>query len=673
MCLGLFCCFVINPLESDPGLESDLAAQAANIEAIENAIAALAASYATGAATADETAAEVTALTAALAAAQADIATILQNNNVLSANLVINDAATLAYATALGDKVSIINGNVTITQGSLDTAALSAVTSKIATVVGTVSVTAAAALDFSTLTAVSGNYEVAGFDVEDDALTSAANVTLSYAGGYTQPNLTTAGAIDLNTTSYTSTATGTLEIDFSGLTSATSITNNGVGANDLTAAVATNVNLGAVAIASLTAPKALTVTLGKTAATAVTISTASATAVVVGGTTALSGNLAITATGNVTLSALKTVGGTTTITTAGELNAPALTTLTGVSAITASAVNTDALKTLTGAATVSKASVLNLPALTTVSGGLTAANLITLNTPVLAATSTITTASATTYIMKSVDAIGRFASLATLESITLSAQTADLDFGTAAKLATLNVVGTANTTDITIGNAPKLAAVSLSGKLGTTTVEGALASLTTGLTTAGTVQSLTISGTTKLTGANLGHTEDAANGAQLTVVNNALLASLSTNINRVTKFVVTGNAKLASIDASSMVSMPVNSTSSTAYTFDISGNSNAATTFATETGLKGAFTAAAAATATTAATDAIYKQNSLLTVKPYLTTVMTAALATSATATGTVNLDYVILSGTTATATKLITTGYFSAANKAEVAKVAAE
>ena len=171
----------------------------------------MAASYATGAATADETAAEVTALTAALAAAQADIATILQNNNVLSANLVINDAATLAYATALGDKVSIINGNVTITQCSLDTAALSAVTSKIATVVGTVSVTAAAALDFSTLTAVSGNYEVAGFDVEDDALTSAANVTLSYAGGYTQPNLTTAGAIDLNTTSYTSTATGTLE------------------------------------------------------------------------------------------------------------------------------------------------------------------------------------------------------------------------------------------------------------------------------------------------------------------------------------------------------------------------------------------------------------------------------------------------------------------------------
>ena len=169
----------------------------------------MAASYTTGAATADETAAEVTALTAALAAAQADLATILQNNNVLSANIVINDAATLAYATALGDKVSIINGNVTITQGSLDSAAVSAVTSKIATVVGTVSVTAASALDFSALTAVSGNYEVDGFDVEDEALASAANVTLSYGGGYTQPNLTTAGAINLDTTPYTSTSTGT--------------------------------------------------------------------------------------------------------------------------------------------------------------------------------------------------------------------------------------------------------------------------------------------------------------------------------------------------------------------------------------------------------------------------------------------------------------------------------
>lgn len=641
---------------SDPGLESDLAAVVAKLDTLETALANA------------STATEVAALQAALTAAQEDITAILASNNVYTGDVNITNTAELAFATALGDKVAIVNGDVNVVISSsngLTATAVNDVTSKIVSVVGSVTVTTTTDLDFSSLTSVSNAYTVSGKDINDSALKTAGSVSLSYTGVYSQPALTTAGSITLET----STVTTTTAVDFMGLTS------GNINGGTLSFDSATSVKIGAgAAIISLTAPKALEVELHNAGTLAsLAINTVSATSVVVKAAK-VTGSATVTATGDVNLMAATEIGGAVTVNTAGDFSAAALTKITGTSTITAANVTAPALKTLTGAATVNKVAELSLPALTTVSGGLTAANLITLNAPILAATSTITTASATTYVMKSVDAVGRFASLATLKSITLSEQTADLDFGAAAKLETLNVTGKANTTDLSVGNAPLLSSLSLAGKLGTATVEGALAKLTTGLTTAGTIETLTISGTTKLTSATLNHTEDAANGANLTVHNNALLASLTTAINRVKTFVVTNNPKLATIDASSMTSMPINSTSSTAYTFNISGNSSSASTYAAETGLKGAFTAAAAATATTAATDAIYKQNSLLTVKPYLTTVMTAALATSATATGTVNLDYIIVNGTVSATTKVVgTAGTITSALKAEVGKIAAE
>lgn len=608
----------VTPATDISGLESDLDGLSASLAAMTTKLEELEAALANA-----STAAEVAALQTALTAAQADITTILENNNVLSANLVINDAATLAYATALGDKVGIINGNVTITQGSLDTAAVSAVTSKIATVVGTVSITAKAALDFSSLTAVSGNYEVSGADVLDDALTSAANVTLSYGGGYTQPNLATVAALDLDTTSFTSTTTGTTVIDFSGLTSATSVTNNGGTANALTAAVATNINLGAVPVATLTAPKALTVTLGKTATASVTISTASATAVVVGGTAALTGNLNITATGDVTLSTLKTVGGTTTITTGGDLSAPALTTLTGASTITAANVTAPALVTLTGAATINKVDELSLPALTTVSGGLTAANLITLNAPVLAATSTITTASATTMVIK--NASNTHVSAGSLENLTIKELATTFDASSLTKLKTLNVTGKASTSNgVTLTSAnTAITSVSVDGELDAVSITGTGSSTTdklTSVTTAGKIDSFTLDNSDTITSLNLGHAHISGGaGSVVVITNNAKLASLTTSTDFMKTLTVTGNPMLTSFDGSSYVTV-VNGATTVALTL----HSNK---------LTGLFTEAVAATGTTDYKEAIIASDDLSTIKSYV------AAVESATATLTLSVD----------------------------------
>ena len=206
--------------------------------------------------------------------------------------------------------------------------------------------------------------------------------------------------------------------------------------------------------------------------------------------------------------------------------------------------------------------------------------------------------------MKSVNAIASLASLANLESVTLSAQTADLDFGAAAVLATLKLVGTANTTDITIGNAPKLAAVSLSGKLGTTTVEGALASLTS-VSTAGNIESLTVSGTTALVNLDLAHT--SADTSTVVVVNNTKLGSLTTSTDYMTELTVTGNSALTSADFSSYTNVVNNTAATASVTIAIGTNSLTAT-----------FTPATAAGGSTAFAEATIVSASLATLSGYI-------------------------------------------------------
>lgn len=556
------------------------------------------------------------ALQATLETTQEDIATILANNNVVSENITINNAATLAYATALGDKLAIVNGNVTIVQGELDTEALSAVTSKLVTIVGTVSTTAADTLDFSNLTAVSGNYAVAGHDVDDSALASVADVTLNYEGAYSQPALKTAGAIVI--TNKTSTVTGTIAVDFSGLTSGT-IKDAASAAGTLNLDSATSVVIGSGApVISLTAPKALTVELHNAGTLAsLTVDTVSATSVIVQATK-VTGAATITATADVTLAAT-TAGSLTisagklsaaaltasgaTIITADEVSLPTLATLSAASTLTTDALTLGAIATVTGTLTLDGPTDINFPALTK-ADIINADTALSFSASALTTSAVINTASATTMVLKSATA-AHIADLATLESLTLNGQATAFDAGAAAALTSLSVTGTSSSAStFAVGNAPELVSVSLAGKFASATIEGALAELTT-VSTSGLIESLTVSGTTALVNLNLGHT--APNTSTLVVVNNTKLGSLTTSTDYMTELTVTGNSALTSADFSSYTNV-VNDTAATAsVTIAIGTNSLTAT-----------FTPATAAGGSTAFAEATIVSASLASLSGYI-------------------------------------------------------
>jgi hypothetical protein len=118
---------------------------ATDISGLQTALTALAATVAelkTSLATA-ATAADVAALTASLTKVQTDLSELLAANNVYtpdaSLGLVINSAASLSVAEALGSRLGIVNGKVTITHNaaaSMDAAKLQAVVDKFITITG---------------------------------------------------------------------------------------------------------------------------------------------------------------------------------------------------------------------------------------------------------------------------------------------------------------------------------------------------------------------------------------------------------------------------------------------------------------------------------------------------------------------------------------------------------
>ena len=639
----------VTPATDISGLESDLAALATKIDAIEAALANA------------STAAEVAALQATLETAQEDIATILANNNVVSENITINDAATLAYATALGDKLAIVNGNVTIVQGELDTEALSAVTSKFVTIVGTVSTTAADTLDFSNLTAVSGDYAVDGHDVDDSSLASVADVTLNYEGAYSQPALKTAGAIVI--TNKTSTVTGTISVDFSGLTSGT-ITDAGSGsAGTLNLDSATSVVIGSGApVISLTAPKALTVELHNAGTLAsLTVDTVSATSVIVQATK-VTGAATITATADVTLaattagslaisagklSAAALTGSGATIITAEEVSLPTLATLSAASTLTTDALTLGAIATVTGTLTLDGPTDINFPALTK-ADIINADTALSFSAGALTTSADINTASATTMVLKSATA-AHIADLATLESLTLNGQATAFDAGAAAALTSLSVTGTSSSAStFAVGNAPELVSVSLAGKFASATIEGALAELTT-VSTSGLIESLTVSGTTALEGIDLAHT--SADVSTVIIANNADLGSLTTSTDYMTELTVTGNSALTSADFSSYTNV-VNDTAATAsVTIAIGTNSLTAT-----------FTPATAAGGATAFAEATIVSASLATLSGYIQDVydvdpamISLSMDPAATTKGTTISAFSVANGTQVTGSTLPT------------------
>ena len=140
-----------------------------------------------------------------MAAQQADLAELLAQNNIYAPSggtLTVSNQAELDFATALGDKVSIINGAVAITQtATMDAAQLGTLMAKMASVTGAVAYTATN----STTTSQSFSN-----------LTGALSVNLNQTGDISMPKLATTGALTL------AGDTKTTSVSFPALTSATS-------------------------------------------------------------------------------------------------------------------------------------------------------------------------------------------------------------------------------------------------------------------------------------------------------------------------------------------------------------------------------------------------------------------------------------------------------------------
>jgi len=220
------------------GLEATLATLAAEVDAVQASLATAATSTA------------VAALQAELDAIEADVAELLAVSNVYvppTGTLTINSSSTLDAATALGNSVNIVNGDVAITVStSMNAAAVQAVINKIFTVTGSLTYTASST-------------EVTAMTF--DKLASAGDVTLKQAGAYSLDALITAGDITLDD-AYASKVSS---VNLGALTTVVGINTkvSGTTTDDTIAfSSATSVDLGSLAYYT---PATLTVTTKKDA------------------------------------------------------------------------------------------------------------------------------------------------------------------------------------------------------------------------------------------------------------------------------------------------------------------------------------------------------------------------------------------------------------------------
>ena len=196
------------------GLEASLATLAAEVDAVQ-------ASLATA-----STAAAVTALQAEVTAIQTSVQELLNTSNIYSSAVSVTNASTLDAALALGNKLNILNSSLTITATtSMDMAKVQTLVDRVFTMTGTLSYTGASAT---------------GTEITFDKLTSAADIDVDQAFGYSFKALASAQTVNLRTT-YTTTITN---VDLGALASATTV-NNGT-ANTISFPSATNIDLGSL-------------------------------------------------------------------------------------------------------------------------------------------------------------------------------------------------------------------------------------------------------------------------------------------------------------------------------------------------------------------------------------------------------------------------------------------
>ena len=197
-------------------LSASLAALQAEVDAIEAAIASTA------------TAAEVTALQASLTAVEADLADLLVSNNVYSTAITITDAASMASALALGNKVALMNAAVSITDAAtVADADIQTFVDRIKTMNGA-------------FTYDSGS--ATGFVPTFDEMVSAKAITLTTAGDISFKKLASATTIQIND-DYETKITS---VDFGAMTALTNFNDDGSTANKINLTSATNIDLASL-------------------------------------------------------------------------------------------------------------------------------------------------------------------------------------------------------------------------------------------------------------------------------------------------------------------------------------------------------------------------------------------------------------------------------------------
>jgi len=475
----------VTPATDISGLEASLTSLAAEVTALQTSLASAA------------TAAEVAALTTSLAAVQADLADLLAANNVYSEDILVTNASTLTFAKNLGDKLAIVNGNVTfVVTPEMSITDVQEVANKLVTVTKDVSY-------YATSSTVAG--------VTFDNLTSAANIEYSQSGDLKMAKLESAGVVSLASSAKVGI------VDFRALASVTSIN------------MATFTNHTSGASSSSAADR-----IAVTTSAAHTLNFSSATEIHLTALPYYTSGLTITGKlgGVVALTAFASVDAD------GEEAATNLN-ITGPAAVTMGDTYTLGTFTATNVETVTLGAHRGNVSLTGVTN-FTHANLV--------GTLTVTDSSDLT----TVDITGDFDDVTTGSkdksgpAISLASQTALKTASFAGTVGAINLTGATNLTTLTVGGTVDSVTLSNNNDL-------------TSVTTSGKIGSFSIDGADDLSDLSLAHTTltraavaaaglSAIKSGSLVVTNNPKLASLTSVADALSKLTVTGNTLLSSID-----------------------------------------------------------------------------------------------------------------------------
>ena len=611
------------------------------------------------------TAADLATISNTLGQVQADVRELLQSNAVVNQSINITNSAQLLLAESLigtltTDPNVIVNGfvNVMITSDNFTTAEIArvnAVTSKLATVLQYVTASSTAspsvAIEFPNLSFVDGNYTVSGNDANDPKLaTISGDLNIGHGGVANYSQVTSInGSVTIDPS-----VTG---INLTGATITGNVRSSGAAAGVIVLPKATAVNIGTAQVntASLTLAEGV-VNLGYegTIANNVLIEAPKAGSIEFAAKT-VTGTLMVTAKGDTTIfnAANLTTASATTIS-AEEANFPKLTMFTGNSVITADTVTFPAL-------TGNASGTLDLP---------TADSFVA---PKFVISNNVSATDAITVEFSSGSHTNLSAPKAKTLSIKGQGNTTNFDTaGYAGTLETFNYTGKigtkapliSNVTNVINIQGSKIKTVSIQGMADSVVVTGTGA--LTSLTTDGDAQirNFTLNDADALVSASIGHKHIEGSGAAMfTVTGNLKLASLSTtNLDETGNIDISGNAALASLDLSSLQTLPLLGS----YSVNINNNK-----------LTGTYTAYTAGSTTTAAVPESLTSSAFASLKPYMQlAVNSRASATTGNVTYTlaVNLSNVAATGTTSltqalvndtgrteTATSTLTDTYFVA------------